>query len=326
MKQKGFAPILIIVVIAVGLLFIAGRIYAYGALISSVEKASPIYVDENAVKDWQSYTDTDLSISFKYPPGWFVTKSGSDSIDIHSFTPRDLGGDKENYKGKYSIVIDKGTRASSKSLKQLAEMKKMPSIMTMGGRYYYKNQKEFKVNNYTAFYVESTNKEHTTAYGETYLFDGKGAGVIFTASGDIEGSKAFLGNIMSTLQFIPKPYESSSVTKEKTDNDNVSRNDMVIMWSLVGSCRLEKVSRGVPTKTIHSTNADGCGNKEALAQYDPLKVKQISNSTVHILNNGSNTKICLYTENSSGNGIISWDSETGILTEPGKSNSTSSCD
>lgn len=325
--KKGISIILVVVAILIVLLLvliIAGRIYFYGALIGSVKQGSPIYLNEEATKDWQTYTDSDLNISFKYPPGWQTYKEGSNLIYLHTYTGPGKPYDPANDQGQFLVVIDNAARPGSKNADELVQMKKMPVNRTLGGIYYYKNQKEFKVNNYDAFYVEQTNKEHTTALGETYLLDGKGGGVIFSARPK-DGVQAYLSDIMSTVKFTTKSESLSSGTNDKVNSNNINSNNIKKAATSVTSCITSQLGKGEPISKIYSTETGGCGDKDYLVQNNLLEEKQTNGSTVHFLNNSNFTKICLYTENSSGNGIISWDSESGIITEPGKSNSTSNC-
>lgn len=322
--KKGFAPILIVLIVSLVILS-AGAAY-YFKLVPSSTKNVQTFQENAATKDWKPYSDPDLNISFKHPSDWQVYKEGSNVLYLHNYRGTGKPYDPANNQGQYLVTIDNATRPGSKNANELVDIEKKPVVTTLGGTYYYFNQKEFKVNNYDAFYVEESDKNHSYGLGEgkTYLLDGKGGGVIFSARPK-EGAQKYITDIMSTVQFIVKPPESASITKEKTDNDNKSSYELKRIGTAVQACITNQLSKVVPTQTIYSIGTEGCGNKEYLVQNNLLDEKQTNNSTVHFLNNSSNTKICLYSENSTGNGIISWDSESGVTTEPGKSNSTSSC-
>ena len=200
--RKGFSPVLVVIAVLGILLlsiFVIGRIYFFGNLKSSVQQGTPIYSNLDATKDWQTQNDPDLNISFKYPTGWGMWKP--DSNMIYLCTPEPCNNTSAG-EGRLMVIIDRATRTGSKNADELVAMKKHPKNATMGGTYYYKNQKEFLVNYYDAFYVEQTNEALTTASGETYLLDGKGGGVIFTAGRDKEKSQTFMKEIMSTLKFL----------------------------------------------------------------------------------------------------------------------------
>ncbi len=325
--KKGFSLILLftaVLIVLVLTVIIAGRMYFYGSLVGSVKKGSPIYRNEEATKGWQTHSDSDLNISFKYPQGWQIYKEGSNLIYLHTFAGSGKPYDPVNDQGQFLVVINNATRPGSKNADELVQMRKMPLNRTLGGIYYYKNQKEFKVNNYEAFYVEQTNKENTTASGETYLLDGKGGGVIFSARSK-DGVQTYLSDIMSTVVFTTRSESASLGTNDKVSNDNVNSNNVKMAATAVGSCITSQNVKGEPTSKTYSTEMGGCGNKDYLVQSNFLELEQANNLAIHFLNNNSNTKICLYAENSLGNGIISWDSESGIITDPDKSNSTISC-
>ena len=153
--KKGFSLILVVpavLIVLVLAVIIAGKIYFYGSLTDNVKEGSPIYLNEETIKGWQTYTDSDLNISFKYPPGWQVYKEGSNLLYLHNYTGTGAPNDPANDEGQYLVVIDKTTRPGSKNADELVQMKKMPVNRTLGGICYYKNQKEFKVNNYNSFY------------------------------------------------------------------------------------------------------------------------------------------------------------------------------
>ena len=47
---------------------------------------TPTNGEEDPTKDWESYTSEDLKITFRYPPGWYITpKSGERRISITSY-------------------------------------------------------------------------------------------------------------------------------------------------------------------------------------------------------------------------------------------------
>lgn len=334
--RKGFTPILIVLVISLVILS-SGAIY-YLKLRPISAKSVQTLQGNATTKNWKSYSDPDLNISFKYPQDWIVDKEGVTSLHLHNYSPIDSGkpysSSQDNgrqksvqNKGEYLITISDPTGHGSINVDEMVKRRKNRIEETRSDvirtEYNY-NQKEFKVNTHKAFYVEAGDKNHSYGYGTTYLLDGKGGGVTFSVGRDIAGSQTFLTDIMSTAQFLEKPAEAPSVTKEKDYNDIRSASDVAVTSSAVSWCIGVQRSKKMSPQSIFSTNAGGCGNKEYLVENNFLETKQVLNP-VHFLNNSTNTKICLFSDNSSGHGIVSWDSDTFKTTEAGKSNSTSSC-
>lgn len=89
MKQKGFTPILIVLLVAV--LGIVGY-FIYTNYSNSQSKTEPVVTQTNPIPtpaesttstemaNWKTYTNTYLGYSLKYPPDWILSDSGGGTI------------------------------------------------------------------------------------------------------------------------------------------------------------------------------------------------------------------------------------------------------
>lgn len=92
-KEKGFAPLSIILGILV-ILVIAGGAYYFGTKPAHSPASSP--PSTNVVSDWQTYTNLKYKFSIQYPADWVLVPFASEDI-IPGLKPKN----DENYKDPY---------------------------------------------------------------------------------------------------------------------------------------------------------------------------------------------------------------------------------
>ncbi len=206
--RKGLVFKLVLITVAIAIVsIIVGYIYYFQLFpFPSKIETGPNIQESLITEDWKFYEDKDLNISLKYPQDWFVNKRSSTSpLYIHNYTPFNLGlpFDPIQDRGQYLVAISRATAPGSKSADDIVNIMKKPVVLDANGTTYYFNQKTFKVNDYRAFYVESSiyRDQSKGSNQRTYLLDGKGGGVIFTAGRDKEGAQLFINDIMSTVKF-----------------------------------------------------------------------------------------------------------------------------
>lgn len=90
----------------------------------------------------------------------------------------------------------------------------------------------------------------------------------------------------------------------------------------VNTCITQENAKGTKSTIIYSNQ--GCTNKTFLQTNSYLNSTDAANiSTVTILSNPSNTKVCAYTAIDASN-VVSWDTSSGVVSANGQGKST--CD
>lgn len=130
--------------------------------------------------------------------------------------------------------------------------------------------------------------------------------------------KAFSSDNKSSSNSTTEKSENSFNTNSriKEANDRSAKSKIRSVGTAVSACITSELSNGSSTSTIYSTN-DGCADTSYLLTKEYLTENQLT-SDITVLTDSGNTKVCVYTLNTNGNGTVSYDSAEGIVTEAGE--------
>jgi hypothetical protein len=173
----------------------------------------PTITETTIPADWKTYESSELGISFKYPPDWYIYEektTGPKSLRIQNYDPNTTP--PTSAKGSYLVVIREGFQAKTNEELQNELANRAVADSTFGPVLIL-NEKQFTINGYTAYQREERYPDYPIKdVGlETYMLDGKGKNIIINPGLDIERARTYYDQILSTITFI------SSLT---TEGDN----------------------------------------------------------------------------------------------------------
>ncbi len=213
MRQKGFTPILILVVF----LFIAVVAGAY--LLGKNSSLSQILQVPSPTPDltagWKEYTSTSLNFSLRYPSQWFVYQEGPidyPSVRVQNYDPKTAPGrgyDSNADKGKYFLTIERSSEGKG-AITVNALIAKLPKngdltyyIGDPAGTVKILESKESIINGNPALWRKTTYTDIPEIVSENlYLLDTKGAVLTIHYGLDVESGRKELDQILSTFKFI----------------------------------------------------------------------------------------------------------------------------
>lgn len=100
-------------------------------------------------------------------------------------------------------------------------------------------------------------------------------------------------------------------------NDRRYQRDIRSLGVSVEACITSELNNGKFGIKTYSTNG-GCADFDYLKTGGYLTSNYSVDPTIHLLVNAGYTQICIYAENTNGNGIISFQTSTGVVSQPGE--------
>ena len=206
-KQKGLAPILIILLIAaaVGGYFIyANYLNNQTRVTQQNTKSSPSPTDETA--NWKTYTHNELSYSIKYPQSWALDESGTTIYLIPKELPKVTGPDQ-------TLVFDIRKLIKEYALVSIADVGERDKSLSQAARIYGGDrlQEELKIDGLSVIKVVKKNPAKLNGDGIPNatiirVFTKNPQGNTFIIQIESVKIEEYLGSfneILSTFKFIP---------------------------------------------------------------------------------------------------------------------------
>lgn len=106
----------------------------------------------------------------------------------------------------------------------------------------------------------------------------------------------------------------------KEANDRKAQSEVRSLATGIEACRTVELSNGVSASAANQN----CDTIKELAAKDLLSPQYSVNPEIFITTNSAATNICVYALNKNGNGVVSYDSSIGSVTEAGKGKTTCS--
>lgn len=102
----------------------------------------------------------------------------------------------------------------------------------------------------------------------------------------------------------------------KQSEDRKAKSNVRSVATAVMSCITSELSKGTSSAQIYSLEDKGCASQAFLLENSYLQ--HPFDPDLHSLTNAVKKKICVYALNTSGNGTVSFDSESGVVSEAGQ--------